>query len=339
MQVYEIRAAFGLDHLTPAERPLPEPGPRQVRVRLHALSLNYRDLMMVQGTYNPRLVRPRVPVSDGVGTVVALGAGVQRVRVGDRVAGTFFQGWVDGDLDEAKARTDLGGTRDGLLAEEAVLEEDGVIAVPDHLSDAEAATLPCAALTAWNAVVETGRVAPGGTVLVQGMGGVSTFALLFAKRAGARVVVLSSSPERLDRARALGADEGVDYRREPEWDKRVRALTGGRGVDLVVEVGGAGTLPRSLRAVRMGGTIALIGVLAGAGQVDPLPAVMRQIRLAGIFVGSRAMFERMNAAIALHRLRPVLDRVFPFSQAVAALRHLESGSHFGKIVLALGPGA
>jgi NADPH:quinone reductase-like Zn-dependent oxidoreductase len=332
MKAYEIQDAFGLDALRLVERPDPEPGPHQVLVRLRAVALNYRDLLMVRGQYNPRLVRPRIPTSDGAGEVIGVGPNVTRVRVGERVMVIFAQKWIEGPLDEAKARSDLGGTHDGVLAEFGVFHEEGLMPVPAHLGFEEGSTLPCAAVTAWNALIE-GGLKPGEDVLVQGTGGVSIFALQFARLAGARVIATSSSDKKLERVRQMGAAEGINYKSTPDWDKRVRAVTGGRGVDHIVEVGGAGTLPLSLRAVRTGGHIALIGVLAGAGEANPLPAVMKHVRLRGIYIGSREMFEAMNRAIVLHGLRPVIDRLFPFADAVAALRYLESGAHIGKVVI------
>lgn len=335
MKVYELRDGFGLDRLTLAERPEPQPGPGQVLVRVRAVSVNYRDLLVVKGLYNPRLPLPLIPFSDGAGEVVAVGAGVTRVKSGDRVAGIFMQRWIAGELTEAKAESALGGAIDGMLAEYALLHEEGMVRIPEHLSFEEGATLPCAAVTAWHAVVEEG-VKPGDTVLTIGTGGVSLFALQFARLAGARVIATSRSNGKLEQALSLGATDGINSTAEPDWDRKAWELTGKTGVDLVVEVGGAGTLPRSLRAVRMGGRISLIGVLTGAtGEVNPLPAVMKGVRVQGILVGSREMFERMNRAIALHRLRPVIDRLFPFAEAREALRYMESGQHFGKIVITL----
>jgi NADPH:quinone reductase-like Zn-dependent oxidoreductase len=341
MKMLEVKDSFSLDSLTLTDRPEPRPGPGQVLLRMLAWSLNYRDLLVVKGAYNPKLRLPLVPLSDGVGQVAAVGPGVTRVKPGDRVAGIFMQQWLDGQLTEAKARSALGGgsrasesASDGLLAEYTVLDQEGVVAVPEHLSDEEAATLPCAAVTAWHALVFSGRVKAGDSVLTQGTGGVSVFALQFATMNGARVIATSSSDAKLERARKLGASDGINYKSTPEWDKRVRELTGEVGVDHVVEVGGAGTLPRSLRAVRMAGHVALIGVLTGgSGEVNPLPVLMKNVRVQGIYVGSRAMFEAMNRAIALHRMRPVVDRVFPFAEAREALRYLESGAHFGKVVI------
>jgi NADPH:quinone reductase-like Zn-dependent oxidoreductase len=333
MKVYEIRDHFGLDALTLAERPQPQPGPREALVRIKAASLNYRDLLVVKGQYNPKMPLPRIPVSDAAGEVAAVGPGATRVKVGQRVAAIFMQKWLSGDIDETKAKSALGGAIDGLLAEYAVLHEDGLVPVPEHLGFEEAATLPCAAVTAWHGLVTEGGVKPGDTVLLQGTGGVSLFALQFARLAGARTIITSSSNDKLKRARELGASEGINYKETPEWGDKVRELTGGRGVDHVVEVGGAGTLGQSLRAVRMSGRISLIGVLSGGGQANPMPILMKNVRVQGIFVGSREMFESMNRAITANQLRPVVDRVFSFAEAPAALRYMESAAHFGKICI------
>ena len=332
MHAFELQNSFGIDNLMLVERPEPHAGVGQVVLKMRAFSLNYRDLMLVKGQYNPRLKLPVTPLSDGAGEVVAVGAGVTRVKTGDRVAGAFMPGWIGGGLTEGKARSALGGGGTGMLAEYVALPEEGVVIPPEHLSDEEAATLPCAAVTAWNAVVVAGGVTAGDTLLVQGTGGVSLFALQFGRLLGARVIATSSNDAKLARVLELGAADGINYKTTPEWGNRARELTGA-GVDLVVEVGGAGTLGESLRAVRMGGTISLIGVLSGAGQANPLPILMKNIRVQGIYVGSRDMFEAMNRAIALHKLRPVVDRVFPFAEARLALRHLESAGHFGKIAL------
>jgi NADPH:quinone reductase-like Zn-dependent oxidoreductase len=333
MKVYQINIGFGLDSLQLSERPEPRPGPGEILLRLRAVSLNYRDLMVVKGQYNPKMTLPRIPVSDGAGEVAAVGPGVNRVQVGQRVVGCFMPGWVEGDISDAKAKTALGGGVDGLLAEAAVLSEEALVPLPEHLSFEEGATLPCAAVTAWNGLIRSGDVRPGETVLIQGTGGVSLFALQFARLAGARVIATSGSDEKLKRVLSLGASDGINYKTTPEWGEAVRHLTGGQGVDHIVEVGGAGTLSQSLRAIRTGGRIALIGVLAGVGQVNPLPILMKAVRVQGIYVGSRAMFEAMNRSIALHKLRPIVDRVFGFAQAPDAFRHLESGAHFGKVVI------
>jgi len=336
MRVYEVRESFGIDHLALAERERPSPGRRQALVRVRAVSLNYRDLLVAKGLYNPKIPLPFVPFSDGAGDIVAVGEGVSRVKVGDRVSGIFMQDWLGGELTEAMTKSALGGGMQGMLSEYVVLDEGGLVHIPEHLSYEEAATLPCAAVTAWHALMETG-LKPGERVLLLGTGGVSIFSLQFVLMAGAEAIITSGSDEKLAKAARLGATHGINYKTVPEWDKRVRELTGGTGVDLVVEVGGAGTLPQSIKAVRTGGRISLIGVLTGAsGEINPRPIVMKKIRMQGIMVGSREMFESMNRAVSLHRLRPVIDRVFPFGEAGDALRYMERGAHFGKICISIG---
>lgn len=333
MRTIELRG-WGLDHLALAERPEPAPGPGQVVVRVRAASLNYRDLLLVHGLYNPKQKLPIVPCSDGAGEVVAVGEGVARVRGGDRVCPTFHQAWLAGEPTRERLRATLGSPLDGTLSELMLVGEEGLVAVPEHLTDEEAATLPCAALTAWNALVTEGKVVAGDTVLVQGTGGVSIFALQLGVLLGARVIVTSSSDAKLARARELGAWEGINYKQVPAWGVRARELTGGRGVDHVVEVGGAGTFEQSLQALRPGGTLSLIGVLAGAALELRLTAIqMRMLRVQGLLVGHRDSFEAMNRALAHHRLRPVVDRVFPLEEARAAFEHMQAGAHFGKIVV------
>lgn len=337
MRTVEVRGAFGLDNLIVAERPDPKPGqlgPGQALLRMRAASLNYRDLLTVQGKYNPKQKLPLIPCSDGVGEVVEVGEGVTRVKPGDRVCPIFSQRWIAGEPTREKARSTLGGPLDGTLAERMVIDQESMVKIPEHLTDEEAASLPCAAVTAWNALIEAGTKA-GDTVLVQGTGGVSLFALQLARLLGARVIATSSSDEKLGRARDLGASDGVNYRETPEWGNRVREIAGD-GVDLVIEVGGAGTLEQSLRAVRFGGTITLIGNLAGLDAHLKLSLVfMQRIRLLGIFVGHRESFEAMNRAIDLHRMRPVIDQVFPLADARAAFDHMAAGGHFGKICVRL----
>jgi NADPH:quinone reductase-like Zn-dependent oxidoreductase len=335
MRAYEIGEAFGIDHLSIADHEIPKPGYGQALIKVRAVSLNYRDLMVVKGLYNPRIPLPFTPFSDGAGDVVAIGEGVSRVTVGDRVAGIFMQDWLAGEMTEAKQRSALGGGGQGMLAEYVVLREEGLVQFPEHLSYEEAATLPCAAVTAWHAVIETG-IKPGDRVLLLGTGGVSLFALQFARLAGGEVFITSGSSAKIEKARQLGAARGINYKTNPDWGKKVRGMTGGQGVDLVVEVGGAGTLPESLDAVRTGGRISLIGVLSGTtGEINPLPIVMKKVRLQGIFVGSREMFEAMNSAIALQKIRPVIDRVFSFDGVADALSHMERGGHFGKICVSV----
>lgn len=334
MKAYRLHAFGGPDSLRCEDLPSPEPAPGQVGLRLRAASLNFRDLMIAKGIYNPKLKLPLIPLSDGAFEVAALGEGATRFRVGDRVVSAFMPGWIEGPPTEAGARSALGAEAGGVLAEEVVLPEAGLLPIPDHLSFEEAATLPCAAVTAWNALVETGGIRPGDSVLVQGTGGVSIFALQFARLAGARVIATSSSDAKLARVREMGASDGINYKATPDWDRRVRELTGRRGVDTIVEVGGAGTLPQSTRAIKIGGYIALIGVLTGGGEFNPMSLLMKNIRLQGIFVGSVRMFDSMLRAIETNLMHPVVDRVFPFDQAVEALKYLESGSHFGKVVIA-----
>jgi len=325
--------AFGIEKLERVELPDPVPQRGEVVVRVHAVAWNYRDLMMTLGKYNPKMKLPRVPCSDGAGEVVAVGEGVTRVQVGDRVCGVFMQNWIDGDADAAKTRGALGGDIDGMLREFVVLHERGVVHFPVHLSWEEAATLPCAGVTAWNALVHAGGIKAGDTVVILGTGGVSIFALQFAKMMGARVLGTSSSDAKLERAKALGLDAGINYRAQPAWDEWVMAETGGKGADIVVEVGGAGTLTRSLRSLRIGGAVAQIGVLSEGGEGIEVPLLLyRQVRLRGIYVGSRADFEMMNRAVSQQKLKPVVDEVFSFGDAPAALRRMQSGAHFGKLV-------
>ncbi|BFL64693.1 Alcohol dehydrogenase [Roseomonas mucosa] len=333
MRAYHLPKAGAIEDLTLTALETPRPARRQVLVRMRAASLNYRDLLVATGRYGKAEVRPGlVPLSDGAGEVAAVGPDVTRVKEGDRVAGIFMQGWIAGPPDESYRATALGGSIDGVLAEYVLFEEEGLVHLPEHLSFEEGACLPCAGVTAWNALTALRPVGPEQTVLLLGTGGVSIFALQLAHAAGARVIVTSSSDEKLARAKELGAAEGVNYRTHPDWEKEVWALTGKRGVDHVVEVGGAGTLPKSIAASRVGGAVHLIGVLTG-GQIDPLPVMQKAIDLRGVFVGSREMFEAMNRAVAFHRIQPVIDRVFPFEEAQAAYRHLESQAHLGKVVI------
>jgi NADPH:quinone reductase-like Zn-dependent oxidoreductase len=336
MRAYELIAgSTSLDGLRRCERPDPTPQATQIVVRIQAASLNYRDVAIARGQYMGGAVAANViPLSDGAGEVVAVGSAVTRFKVGQRVAGTFFRNWIDGPPPRGPMVALGVPPADGVLAEYAVFAEGDAVLVPDHLSPQAAAALPCAGVTAWHALVELGRVAPGETVLVIGTGGVSLFALQFARIAGARVLIISSSDEKLARARTLGADGCINYRENPEWEREVLKLTQGRGVDHVVEVGGAGTLNRSIASVGMGGRIALIGVLTGFGAaVNPYGLLGKQASIQGVFVGSRGHFERMSAAIAGNRLEPVVDRVFGFDEAPAAFRYLESAAHFGKVAI------
>ncbi len=336
MRAYELRSPGTVDGLVlNPDRADPSAGHGEILVRMRAAALNYRDILVRAGRYRGGLAANLVPLSDGAGEVVAVGEGVSAFKPGDRVAGAFFPLWTGGAVNAEATALALGGSAHGVLAEYAVLSAAGAVALPGHLSFQEGATLPCAAVTAWNAVVETAATRAGDTVLLLGTGGVSLFALQFARLSGARVLIASSSDAKLERARALGADGLINYRSTPDWDQEVLRLTGGRGVDLVVEVGGAGTLERSLRSVRVGGTVALIGVLTGGGTIDPRPLLGKSIRLQGIFVGSREMFSAMNRAIAAHALRPVIDCVLSFAAALEAYDHLAAGRHFGKVVIGI----
>jgi NADPH:quinone reductase-like Zn-dependent oxidoreductase len=335
MQAWQLQGSFGIEHLQLNDVNPGEPAPGYVAVRVHAVSLNYRDLLVVKGLYSRKVPLPLTICSDAAGEVVATGAGVTRFRVGDRVAGIFMQSWLAGELDDAKARSAMGAFFPGVLARQINLHEDGLVAIPGHLSYQEAATLPCAAVTAWNALFEQGRLRAGDSVLIQGSGGVSIAALQFAVAAGARVIATSSSEQKLERMRALGAHHTINYLAQPAWEEAARKFTGNRGVDHVVEIGGAATIGKSIRAARMGGSIYLIGNRAeGAADINLTAALMKAVRIQGVFVGSREMFEAMNRAIELHRIVPVVDRVFPFLEAPAALRYFDSAAHFGKVVIA-----
>ena len=351
MKLYEIQPeGEGLERLRQVERPDPRPGPGQVLVRVRAASLNYRDQIMVKGTYRTGpLTKPVVPLSDGAGEVAEVGPGVTRVKPGDRVAGTFFQVWIDGR--PPKGFASLGVPLDGMLTEYIVLHEDGVVKIPDSMSFEEASCLPCAALTAWNALWGVGKpLKAGQTVLVQGSGGVSIFALQFAKAAGARVIATSSSDAKIARLKALGADDCVNYLATPDWEKEVQLLTGGTrgpgrdgvetvsggGVDVVVEVGGAGTLAKSYQAVGWGGKICLIGVMtqpADPAALNPISLAFKAGNVHGIMVGSRVMFEDMLGAMAANDIRPLVDKVFPFEDAHEAYRVAGAGEFVGKVVI------
>lgn len=326
----------GLDNLAVVERPDPEPGPGEVLVRLRAATLNYRDLLTVEGGYGSKQrTVDLIPLSDGAGEVVAVGEGVGRFKPGDRVVGNFFQEWLAGEPTQQNLQSGLGGVLDGVASELRVFPDYGLCRTPDHLSDAEAAALPCAGLTAWSAVIDQGRTGPGDLILTQGTGGVSMFALQFAKLAGAGVIATSSSDEKLERVRSLGADHTINYAETPEWARPARDISGGRGLDLVVEVGGASTLEQSIKAVRPGGAICLIGVLSGSNHEFRLPLVVtRKIRMEGVTCGSREQFEAMLRAIDRHRLRPALDdRVFGLDELPAAFAYMRDGRHFGKIAV------
>lgn len=329
---WQINSNDGIDALECVERQCREPEPGEVRVKVRAVSLNYRDLATVRDPASRGLALPRVPGSDAAGEVVAVGPGVEDVAVGDRVTSCFFQDWEDGQCSPAAMASALGGALDGVLAEEVVLRARGVLPIPAHLGFEEAATLPCAALTAWNALVGTAQVKAGDTVLLLGTGGVSVFALQFARILGARVIITSSSDDKLAMARDLGAWQAVNYTTSANWAEEVLALTGGRGVDAVVEVGGAGTLERSIAAARVAGTVVLIGVLTG-GQIDPVMIMRKSIRLQGVYVGPRRLFRDMNRAIDWHGIKPVIHQTLPFDEAPQAFHAMARAGHVGKLVV------
>jgi NADPH:quinone reductase-like Zn-dependent oxidoreductase len=334
MKVYRLDPVGSLDALTLCEEEARRPGPGEVALRIRAASLNYRDLKVAEGAYDPATIKPRpIPLSDGAGEIVETGPDVTRVRVGERVAAIFVQRWLAGPIDAAYAASSLGGPRDGVLAERIVLSEEGVVPIPPHLTFEEAATLPCAAVTAWNALFAVGRLTAGETVLTLGTGGVSLFAAQFARIAGARVIVTSGSEEKIARLSAMGFKETVNYRETPEWERTVMELTAGRGADHVIEVGGAGTFRQSMLALRTGGRLYAIGNLSGAARINPQIILARRANVHGIQVGSREMFESMNRAITQAELKPVIDRSFEFIEARAAYDYFAGRSHFGKVVI------
>ena len=335
MRAYQILPGANIDALQCVDYPDRDLAPFEVRIRVHAVSLNYRDLMVASGNYLVTVDDPIIPCSDGAGEVLAVGPGVTRVQVGDRVAGSFFPYWQDGPTSPEKIRHALGGDIDGMLAEEVVLHEEAVAKIPASLSFVEAATMPCAGVTAWNALfVSSNAIKPGDTALFLGTGGVSVLGMQLARAAGLRTIITSSSDDKLQRARELGAHHTINYQSIPEWHEEVLALTQGRGANVVLEVGGKGTVNRSVSAAAMGGTIAIIGGVSGfGGEVNPASLLATAKRLVGIFVGSRTMLDDVMRFADVTGLKPVIDRVFPFGQAKEAYRYMESGSHFGKVVI------
>lgn len=337
MRALNVAAPWGPDAIKVVELPDPKPGPGQVLVRMKAVSLNYRDLLMINGMYGRGAASTTdviTPFSDGCGVVEAVGEGVSRFKAGDRVATLFFQGWISGPPTLEKVVTALGFPIPGAGAELQTFNEHGLSKVPEFLSDLEVATLPCAALTAWRGLFVDARLEPGDTVVLQGTGGVSIFGLQFAHAAGLRTLITSSSDAKLARARELGADHVVNYRTTPAWSGPVREATHGRGADFIMEVGGGGTIQESMKAVRIGGHIAVIGVVAGAGEpFNPAALIGNSAKLQGLSVGSRDMFEAMGRMIDLKKIFPVVDKVFPFTEAKAAFAAMAAGEHFGKIVL------
>lgn len=335
MKAYELRPVEGFESLTIVDRPSREVGPGEVKVRVRAVSLNFRDLIIARGA--AKRSTPVIPTSDGAGEVIAVGAGVSRLKVGDRVAASFFPTWLDGELSAEHHAKALGGGADGMLAEEVVLHESAWVKIPTRLSFEQAATLPCAGVTAWHALHEAVSVRTGDVVLLQGTGGVSVFALQLARAAGARVIVTSSSAEKRERLLSLGASDTIDYRQNAKWGEAARAATDGRGVDLTVDVGGPETFDQSVAALRFGGAMSMLGVLTGTrGSVDLHAVFHKRITVHGVYVGSVRMFESLLRALETAKIEPVVDRTFSFDEARAAYEHLASGKHFGKVVVRVG---
>lgn len=332
MRAYEVVSDGGVDALALNDRQSPEPGKGELLVAVRASSINYRDLSTIEDPVARGIKYPLIPNSDGAGEVISVGAGVTRFKTGDRVAGCFFQNWTDGRVTAAAMASAMGGAIDGMLAEEVILSEAGAVPVPAHMSYQEAATLPCAGLTAWNCLVEQGGLKAGNTALFLGTGGASIAGLQIAKMMGARAIITSSSDEKLERARGLGADELINYREIPDWDTRVLELTDGNGVDVTIETGGGGTLEKTIEATRIGGTISLIGVLTD-GTINPTSIMRKSIRMQGVYVGNRRMFEDMNAALTVNRVHPVIDQVFDFEDARSAYHAMRGAGHFGKLVV------
>jgi NADPH:quinone reductase-like Zn-dependent oxidoreductase len=334
MRLYRLAQLGNLDALKLVEAEHPQPGPGQVLVRMRAASLNHRDLNIISGGYTNNVLKAgAIPLSDGAGEVAALGPGVTRWKTGDRVAPIFVPRWLGGDLLPEYMPSALGGPSDGVLAEAIVISEDALVRIPPHLNFEEAATLPCAAVTAWNAVFDKGALRPGQTLVTLGSGGVSLFAAQFGLMTGARVIATTSSDGKAARLRAMGIADVINYRTAPDWHVHVRDLTGGRGADLVVEVGGPGSLAKSITAIRYCGHISSVGNLAGKATIDPATLFAKRASMCGIQVGSRDMFEAMNRAIEVAELKPVVDRVFDFAAARAAYEYLATGQHFGKVVI------
>ena len=334
MRKYVLKAGEkGTDALNIEEMTLPELGAHDVCVRMHSVSINYRDLIIADTGVGQDLI----PISDGAGVVEAAGEAVAHLKKGDRVVGLFFPFWQCGPIDACKFATARGGaSTDGMLAHYVYGREDGFIKFPDHLSFDEAATIPCAGLTAWNALVVQGKLIPGETVVIMGTGGVALFALQLAKNIGARAILLSSSDEKLEKGKAMGAGVLINYKKHPDWEKLVLEKTAGTGADLVLELGGGGTLARSIDAVKMNGRISLVGVLTGfEGQINPLPIMRKSLTVNGIYVGSREMQKQFHDAMDVNKIRPVIDRVFQFDQAKEAYSYMKSGRHFGNIVIQL----
>ena len=334
MRAYLVESAEGIDAVKQVERDVPTPGDNEVLVKMNACSLNYRDLLITLGGYVRNDNRPVVPLSDGAGEVVQVGANVTTLKTGDRVIGNFFQQWKEGEIDDAGLNSALGGGIDGVLADYFILQADCAVKIPEHLSYAEAATLPCAATTAWHALVEVGKIKAGDTILLLGTGGVSVFGLQIAKAKGAKVIITSSSDEKLEQAKAMGADFTINYKDTPDWETEVLALTDGKGVDNVLEVGGAGTFEKSVASAKVNGTVSVIGILTGLeSPTISLMTIFNLLKIQGIYVGSTSMLQDLCDFIAEHNITPVIDSEFDFANSMDAYNYMSTAKHFGKIVI------
>lgn len=323
----------GIDALTFKDLKPRKPNASEVRIKVLAASINYKDIVTLKRGVSQELI----PLSDGAGVVEEVGSGVTGLKAGDRVVGLFFPLWQSGDIDETKFGSVRGSAEvDGMLAQSVTGHENGFVKFPDYLSYEEASTLPCAAVTAWNALIVNGKLKPGETLLVLGTGGVALFALQLAQKAGARVILLSSSDEKLERARQLGADDLINYKQQPDWEKVVLEKTNGQGVDLVLELGGVGTLAKSMASTKMNGRISMVGVLTGTeGAVNPMPIIRKTLSVKGIYVGSRDMQNQLHNYLEVNKISPIIDRIFPMDQIHDAFEFMQKGKHFGKIVLKL----
>lgn len=335
MKAHVLENGFGIENIALRERDMADLDSHEIRIAIKAASLNFRDYLMVTGNYNPKLKLPMIPLSDGAGEVVAIGKSVSRYKIGDRVMPIFSQNWIaKRPYSDDMRKSTLGGPLDGTACEMMHVPERAAVEIPEGLSYAEAATLPCAALTAWSSLVTMNQAKPGEYVVVLGTGGVSIFALQFAKMLGCKVIATSSSTDKLKKAEQLGADYLINYKDKPEWAKEVRKITKMQGADHIIEVGGAGTLEQSLRAIRMDGVISLIGILAGSSkELNLLPILMQNVRMQGILVGGREAFEDMCRAVAANNLKPAIDKTYGFAELREAITYLKTGSHFGKVVV------
>lgn len=335
MKAFQVQTDEGIDAIKKVDIATPELADDEILVEMKACSLNYRDTLIPVGGYHRNETRPVIPLSDGAGIVVETGKSVKQIKQGDRVTGNFFQDWIDGPVDEKGLCSALGGGIDGTLSEYFVLKEHGAITIPDNMSFESAASLPCAAVTAWHAIVSLGNTKPGDTVLLLGTGGVSIFGLQFSKALGAEIIITSSSDEKLSRAKNMGADHLINYRNTPDWEKAVLEITNGEGVDNVLEVGGAGTFEKSIASAKVYGIVSMIGILSGFdGPAFNLSVALNLLKIHGIYVGSVEMFKQMMSFINEHNIQPVVDVVYEFDDALKAYQHLVDAKHFGKVVIA-----